>query len=82
MNSDLLLYQDSTIKIDVRLEDETMWFTQEQMANLFGKAEQPLLNILAMFSKRVNFRRKWYVGISDTPILYMFLEKINLRKKA
>ncbi len=39
MESDLLLYQDSEgkIRIDVRLEDETVWLTQEQMANLFGK---------------------------------------------
>ena len=38
-NSQLLLYQnpDGTIKIDVRLEDETVWLTQEQMATLFGK---------------------------------------------
>lgn len=38
-NSQLLIYQnpDGTIKIDVRLEDETVWLTQEQMAMLFGK---------------------------------------------
>ena len=38
-NSQLLLYQtpSGTIKIDVRLEDETVWLTQEQMAMLFGK---------------------------------------------
>lgn len=39
-NSQLLIYQnpDGTIKIDVRLEDETVWLTQAQMAALFGKA--------------------------------------------
>ncbi|MFA6569586.1 MAG: virulence RhuM family protein [Victivallales bacterium] len=38
-NSEIILYQnpDGTIKIDVRLEDETVWLTQEQMALLFGK---------------------------------------------
>jgi hypothetical protein len=38
-NSQLLLYQtpNGTIKIDVRLEDETVWLTQEQMAMLFSK---------------------------------------------
>jgi hypothetical protein len=38
-NSQLLIYQnpDGKIKIDVRLEDETVWLTQEQMAMLFGK---------------------------------------------
>lgn len=43
-NSDLLIYQsaDGQIKIDVRLEDETVWLTQDQMAQLFGKAKSTI----------------------------------------
>ena len=39
MKSDILIYQnaDGNIKIDVRLEEETVWLTQDQMATLFGK---------------------------------------------
>ncbi|NOU47292.1 MAG: virulence RhuM family protein [Bacteroidales bacterium] len=39
-NSEILIYQntDGCIKIDVRLEEETVWLTQDQMAMLFGKA--------------------------------------------
>ncbi|MFT7239323.1 MAG: hypothetical protein ACI93L_003423, partial [Cyclobacteriaceae bacterium] len=41
MNSEILIYQnpDGNIKIDVRLENETVWLTQEQMHNLFGKSK-------------------------------------------
>jgi len=40
MNSEILLYQSTNgdIKIDVRLEDETVWLTQDQMGQLFGKS--------------------------------------------
>ncbi len=43
-NSELLIYQDSDgkIKIDVRLEEETVWLTQEHMAQLFGKAKSTI----------------------------------------
>lgn len=36
---EIIIYQNSegTIKIDVRLEEETVWLTQAQMATLFGK---------------------------------------------
>ena len=39
MNSDILIYQnsDGNIKIDVRLEEETVWLTQAQIAQLFVK---------------------------------------------
>ena len=42
--SDILIYQnqDGSIKIDVRLEDETVWLTQEQMAALFGKGRSTI----------------------------------------
>lgn len=38
--SEILIYQNTegNIKIDVRLDDETVWLTQAQMAELFGKA--------------------------------------------
>lgn len=38
-NSELIIYQnpDGNIKINVRLEEETVWLTQDQMVTLFGK---------------------------------------------
>lgn len=44
MNSDIIIYQnqDGNIKIDVRLEEETVWLTQDQMATLFGKAKSTI----------------------------------------
>jgi hypothetical protein len=44
MNSEILIYQnpDGNIKIDVRLEEETVWLTQDQMAELFGKAKSTI----------------------------------------
>jgi hypothetical protein len=43
-DSQLLLYQtsDGKINIDVHLEDETVWLTQDQMAQLFGKAKSTI----------------------------------------
>jgi hypothetical protein len=33
---EIILYQpDETIKLEVRMEDETVWLTQAQMAELF-----------------------------------------------
>ncbi len=41
MNSEILIYQnpDGNIKIDVRLEDETVWLTQAQLCELFQKSK-------------------------------------------
>lgn len=41
---DLILYQnaDGTIKLEVRIENETVWLSQEQMSNLFGKARSTI----------------------------------------
>ena len=43
-NSQLLIYQtpDGTIKIDVHLKEETVWLTQDHMAELFGKAKSTI----------------------------------------
>ena len=41
---EILIYQnqEGNIKIDVRLEEETVWLTQDQMAVLFGKAKSTI----------------------------------------
>ena len=41
-NSQFLIYQteDGTLKLDVRLEDETVWLTQQLMAELFQTSKQ------------------------------------------
>ena len=41
---EILIYQNNEgdIKIDVRLEDETVWLTQDQMATLFGKSKSTI----------------------------------------
>jgi len=39
IQDEIVLYQseDGNIKVDVLFQDETVWLTQEQMAQLFGK---------------------------------------------
>ena len=44
MSNEILIYQnqEGNIKIDVYLQDETIWLTQDQMATLFGKARSTI----------------------------------------
>ena len=67
---EILIYQnqDGNIKIDVRLEEETVWLTQEQMGLLFGKAKstinEHILNVYAEneLVEETSIRK---IGISD-----------------
>ena len=41
LTGEIVLYQpDDTIRLEVRMDDETVWLTQAQMAELFGKTPQ------------------------------------------
>ena len=66
--SEIILYttEDVLTKVDVKLENETVWLTQEQMAQLFGKSRSTITehisNIykeeeLEQNSTRRNFRQ-------------------------
>ena len=46
---EIIIYQNNegNIKIDVRLEEETVWLTQEQMATLFGKGRSTVAEHIA-----------------------------------
>jgi hypothetical protein len=67
---EILIYQNSegSIKLDVRLEQETVWLTIEQMATLFGKTKSTVNeHILNIFEEKEldkeHVMRK--IGISD-----------------
>jgi len=42
-NGEIIIYQsdDGKIRLDVRLENKTVWLTQEQIALLFSKGRSP-----------------------------------------
>jgi len=53
-SSEMIIYQtdDGNTKIDVRMEDETVWLTQTQMAELFQTTKQNIsLHISNVFSE-------------------------------
>jgi len=65
--SEILIYQNSEgcIKLDVRLDEETVWLTQDQMAALFGKARTTITkHIQKRFQRRRTKRRS---GMSEFP---------------
>ena len=69
MNSEILIYQnqDGNIKIDVRLENETVWLTQEQMALLFGKAKSTITSIFKISIRKANLKKKVLYRNSEIP---------------
>jgi hypothetical protein len=43
MKDEIVLYQpNETIQLEVHLKDETVWLTQQQMADLFGTQRQAI----------------------------------------
>lgn len=50
--NEIILYQpDSTLSLDVRVEDETVWLTQQQIADLFGTKRPAITKHLANIYK-------------------------------
>ena len=38
MNNEIIIFENQNVKLEVNMKDETVWLTQSQMAQLFGKA--------------------------------------------
>jgi len=58
-NSEILLYQteDGQTKIDVRLEDETVWLSQKQMVELFQTTKQNISLHIRNILKKANWKK-------------------------
>ena len=54
----IVVYQpNETVRLDVRLEDDTVWLTQEQIANLFGTKRPAITKHLANIHKSGELER-------------------------
>jgi hypothetical protein len=53
MNSEILIYQnqEGNIKIDVRLDEETVWLSQAQMGLLFNKDKRTIYEYISNIFK-------------------------------
>ena len=58
-NSEIIIYTapDGTTKLQVQLEDETVWLTQDQMAMLFGKAKSTINEHIKIFMQKKSWKR-------------------------
>ena len=82
-NGEIIIYQseDGSAKIDVRIQDETVWLTQQQMADLFGRdrsvISKHLKNIFeeGELDEESNVQ-KMHIAGSDKPITYYNLDVI------
>ena len=41
-NNEIILFENQNVKLEVNMQDETVWLTQEQMAELFGKSKSTI----------------------------------------
>ena len=59
IENQIVVYQpNETVRLDVRLENETVWLTQEQIANLFGTKRPAITKHLAnIYEWRIRARR-------------------------
>ena len=81
--SQILLYQslDDSIKIDVRLENETVWLTQEQMSVLFNRDRSVITkHINNIFSEKELFEESnvhfLHIANSDKPVKFYNLDVV------
>jgi len=85
MTNDLLLYQteDGQTQIEVRLQGETVWLTQADMAELFQRNQSVISRHISEIFKSgelqpdENNMQKMHIGQSTKPTVYYNLDVIT-----
>ena len=66
IENQIVIYQpNETVRLDVRLENETVWLTQEQIANLFGTKRPAITKHLANIYKGGELEREGTCSILE-----------------
>jgi len=75
-DSSIIIYQteDGTTKIETRLEDESVWLTIDQMAELFSKSRSTINEHILNIYKKVSLLKRLRVEKSEIPIFLLSLQ--------
>lgn len=82
MENEIILYQpDSSVKLEVRLEDETVWLTQQQMSDLFLRDRTVITRHINNIFKEKELDEEsnvhfLHIAFSDKPIKLYSLDVI------
>ena len=65
-DSEILLYTspDGQVQLDVRLQEDTLWMTQQMMAELFQTTVQNIIMHVGIYTKNLSFNERELVRIS------------------
>lgn len=44
MKNEIIIFENNELKLEVNMKDETVWLTQTQMAELFGKDRKTIIH--------------------------------------
>ena len=78
MKDEIIIYQADQIskRIEVRINNETVWLSIEQIGTLFGRDRTVVNRHINKILKKVNYKKKRYVHFLHTP-----LNTVQLKKK-
>jgi hypothetical protein len=63
----IIIYQseDGRTRIDVRLEEQTVWLSQKQLTELFGKAKGTISEHIKHIFEDAELRRRQVINFTD-----------------
>ena len=78
--NEIILFEDQNVKLEVNMKDETVWLTQGQMAELFGRdigvISRHIKNIFINELEELGNLQKMQIPNSDKPVYYYSLDVI------
>ena len=81
MKNEIVIFENQNVRLEVNLKDETVWLTQEQMSNLFGRdvavISRHIKNIFkeGELEEKSNLQ-KLQIPLSDKPVKFYNLDVI------
>ena len=81
MNNEIILFENQNVKLEVNMKDETVWLTQSQMAELFGKERTVITKHISNVFKEKELDEKsnvhfLHIAKSDKPVKFYSLDVI------